>query len=64
MRTTAMISVIAWLLLAAPCLAMECPAPQPAGAPDAIQESPGQISSLTALLGSGDLSNRIPIIVP
>ena len=56
-------SVIACVLLAAPCPAMGCPAPQPAGAPDAIQETPAQISDLTALLGSGDLGNRIPIIV-
>ena len=63
MRTTVMPSVIACVLLAAPCLAIECPAPQPAGAPDAIRETPAQISDLTALLGSGDLGNRIPMIV-
>jgi hypothetical protein len=56
-------STIASILLGPPCLAMECPMPQPAGAPDAIQETPAQISDLTNLLGSGDLGNRIPIIV-
>jgi len=63
MRTTVIPSVIACVLLAAPCLAMECPTPQPAGWPDAIQETPAQISNLTELLRSGDLGNRIPMIV-
>jgi len=53
----------AWLLLAAPCLALECPTPQPAGAPDAIQETPAQIRELSQVLASGDSSNRIPVFV-
>ena len=54
----------AWLLLlAAPCTALECPTPQPAGAPGAIQETPAQISELSQVLASGDLGNRIPVFV-
>ena len=53
----------AWLLLAVPCLALECPAPQPAGAPDAIHETPTQINELSQVLASGDLSNQIPVFV-
>jgi hypothetical protein len=46
----------AWWLVATPCMALECPAPQPAAAPDAIQESPAQISELSQLLTSGTLA--------
>ena len=35
------------LLLAAPCMALECPTPQPAGAPGAIQETPAQTTELS-----------------
>jgi hypothetical protein len=51
------------LLLTAPCLVLECPAPRPAGAPDAIQETPAQINELSRVLASGDLSNQIPVFV-
>jgi hypothetical protein len=57
------VAVTAWLLLAAPCMALECPTPQPAGAPGAIQETPAQISDLSQVLASGDLGNRIPVFV-
>ena len=53
----------AWLLLTVPCMALECPTPQPAGAPGAIQETPAQISELSQVLASGDLGNRIPVFV-
>jgi len=53
----------AWMALAAPCIALECPPPQPTGAPGAIVETPAQVSELAQLLGSGDLSNRIPIFI-
>src|SRR5271165_7073060 len=57
------VAVAAWLFAVAPCLALECPTPQPAGAPDAIGESPAQIAELSQLLASGDLGNRIPVFV-
>jgi hypothetical protein len=57
------VAVTVWLLLAAPCMALECPTPQPAGAPGAIQETPAQISDLSQVLASGDLGNRIPVFV-
>jgi len=44
-------------------MALECPAPRPAGAPGTIQETPAQISELSQLLASGDLGNRIPVFV-
>jgi hypothetical protein len=53
----------AWLLLAAPCIALECPTPQPAGTPSAIEETPAQIRELSQLLASGDLGNRFPVLV-
>jgi hypothetical protein len=53
----------AWLLAATPCMALQCPAPQPAGTPGAIQESPAQISELSQVLASRDLGNRIPVLV-
>ena len=49
--------------LAVPCMAIECPEPQAAGAPGAIKETPAQISDLAQSLASGDLGNRIPAIV-
>jgi hypothetical protein len=57
------VAAVAWLLLAAPCMALECPTPQPAGTPDAIRETPAQISELSQVLASGDLGNRIPVLV-
>ena len=42
-RSVSMVPIVAaaaWLLLVAPCLALECPAPQPAGALGATQETP------------------------
>jgi hypothetical protein len=57
------VAAAAWLLLATPCMALECPAPEPAGTPDAIQETPAQISELSQVLASGDLGNRIPVLV-
>ena len=51
------------MLSAAPCMALECPTPQPAGAPGVIQETPAQIAELSQLLASGDLGNRIPVFV-
>jgi hypothetical protein len=49
--------------MAAPCAALECPTPQPAGAPGSIQETPAQIAEMSQVLASGDLSNRIPLFV-
>jgi hypothetical protein len=57
------VAAAALLLLAVPCKALECPVPQPAGAAGAIQETPAQISELSQVLASGDLSNRIPVFV-
>jgi hypothetical protein len=57
------VAAAALLLLATPCEALECPTPQPAGAPGAIQETPAQISELSQVLASGDLGNRIPVFV-
>ena len=53
----------AWLLVVTPCMALECPAPQPAGASGVIQETPAQIAQLSQVLASGDLGNRIPVFV-
>jgi hypothetical protein len=61
--TAAAIAAAAWLLTTTPSLALDCPAPQPAGAPDAIQETPGQIDELAEVLVSGDISNRMPAFV-
>jgi hypothetical protein len=57
------VAIAASLLLAATCVALECPTAQPAGAPGAIQETPAQISELSQVLASGDLGNRIPVFV-
>jgi hypothetical protein len=57
------VSIAASLRLAAPCVALECPTAQPAGAPGAIQETPAQINELSQVLASGDLGNRIPVFV-
>jgi hypothetical protein len=57
------VATAAWVLAAAPCMALECPTAQPAGAPDAIQETPAQISELSHVLASGDLGNRVPVFV-
>jgi hypothetical protein len=57
------VAIAASLLLAAPCVALECPTAQPAGAPGAIRETPAQISELSQVLASGDLGNRIPVFV-
>jgi hypothetical protein len=54
------VTAAAWLLMAAPCMALECPTPQSAGAPGAIQETPTQFSELSQVLASGDLGNRLP----
>ena len=51
------IAVAAWLLAGVPCVALECPTPQPAGAPGAIQETPAQIDELMQVLASGDLDS-------
>ena len=56
-------AAVAWFLLAVPCMALECPTSQPAGAPGTIQETPAQISELSQVLASGDLGNRIPVFV-
>ena len=56
--------IVAVVLLAASrSMALQCPAPQPPGAPDAIQETPAQISELSGLLASGDLGNRVPVFI-
>ena len=52
-----------WLPLAASGMALECPAPQPAGTPDAIQETPAQISELSQLLASGYRVTSYPVRV-
>ncbi len=59
----AALGLLLLLLIAAPCVALECPTAQPAGAPGAIQETPAQISELSQVLASGDLGNRIPVFV-
>jgi hypothetical protein len=56
-------TVAVWLPLAAPGMALECPAPQPAGTPDAIQETPAQISELSQLLASGYRVTSYPVKV-
>jgi hypothetical protein len=57
------VATAALLLSSAPCMALECPSPQPAGTAGAIQETPAQISELSQVLASGDLGNRIPVFV-
>jgi hypothetical protein len=51
------------VLAATPCTALECPAPQHAGASGVTQETPGQIAELSQVLASGDLGDRIPVYV-
>ncbi len=51
------------VLAVAPCAALECPMPRPAGSPDAIQETPAQINELAEVLAAGDLTNRMPAFV-
>src|SRR6476661_2322117 len=45
-------TMAAWLLPISPCAALECPAPQPANAPDAIKETQTQINELAEILAS------------
>nr|WP_294576951.1 hypothetical protein [uncultured Rhodopila sp.] len=52
-----------WLLVAAPCTALECPKPQPAGTPGVIRETPSQIKEVAPVLASGDLGPRVPMII-
>src|SRR5271165_6345450 len=52
-----------WFFIAPSCMALECPAPQPAGTPGAIVETPAQVDELSQVLASGDLGNRIPAFV-
>jgi hypothetical protein len=58
-----LLASVAWVLFGTPCLALECPTPQPAGAPGILQETPAQIDDLAVVLASGDLPNRIPDFV-
>lgn len=61
-RPLAVAALILALGAHTPALALECPAPQPGGQ-DVIRESAEDIAALSAMLASGDLGNRIPLIV-
>jgi hypothetical protein len=49
--------------VAGQALALDCPVAQPLTRPGVLQETPAQISELSNLLATGDLGNRIPMIV-
>lgn len=51
------------LLLPLPALAFECPVPQPLHGPAVLKETPARTQALSELLASGDLGNRVPMIV-
>ncbi len=50
------------LVLAGPCLALDCPTAQ-AGGPGVIQETPAEINDLSVALASGDAGPQVPLIV-
>jgi hypothetical protein len=50
-------------LVSLPARACECPVPQALPGPAVLRETPARTQALTALLGSGDLGNRVPILV-
>jgi hypothetical protein len=57
------LGVAAWLLLAGPTLALDCPIAQPTVGPGVIQETPAEIDNLAVVLASGDLGPQVPLIV-
>ncbi len=61
-RYRIMVVAVAWhAATALPALAFECPKPE-AGGKGTLAESPGEIEQLSALLGSGDVENRLDVI--
>ena len=43
--------------------AFECPTPQQLTSPDVLRETPARTAELATLLASGDVGNRIPVVV-
>ena len=56
------VAALGLMLVAAPCMAIECPTPQPAGAPGVLPETPAQIDELAQVLVSEDLGPQIPML--
>ena len=56
------VAALGLMLVAAPCMAIECPTPQPAGAPGVLPETPAQIDELAQVLASEDLGPQIPML--
>ena len=48
---------------AGPALALECPAPQKLTGPGVLRETQAQINDTATLLATGDVGNRVPMIV-
>ena len=59
----ALLASAIWLLMAAPCLALECRVPQPAGAPGTIEMTPAEINDMAKIFASGDPVARISDIL-
>jgi hypothetical protein len=59
----AVLLLAACTVLAAPTHALECPAPQPLTRPGVLRETPAQIAGMSNLLATGDVSNRVTVIV-
>ena len=57
------LGLAAWLLLAGPALALDCPIAQSTAGPGVIQETPAEIDNLAVVLASGDLGPQVPLIV-
>jgi hypothetical protein len=57
------LGVAAWLLLAGPALALDCPIAQPTIGPGVIQETPAEIDNLAVVLASGDIGPQVRSIV-
>jgi hypothetical protein len=49
--------------LAVPAQALECPAPKALTRPGVLRETPAQITAMSNLLATGDVSNRVSVVV-
>lgn len=61
LRVAAVLAV--GLAVAAPALALECPAPQPLTRPGILQETPTQKAYVATLLTTGETGNQIRVVV-
>jgi hypothetical protein len=56
-------ALTACLLVSLPAQAFECPEPQALPGPAVLKERSARTTEVTALLETGDLGNRVPVIV-